>query len=390
MMDLNEDDFLERLMPYFRSGDTKADDPCPNPDTLSAFVEGTLESGNRGAVQIHVARCSSCAQLCVRLKDFVAGSVTVGEAEWRNAEKRLDNWMEGFLRTTPSESTRPQQAQRESSWLERRNWLPIPTRGYALAGSLSIALVIGITIFGVRRRETPQVASVGHQTAAGNPESTQAVSVPPETHTEVRKRSSAPMGNNPTTPIPSTTLAHSTMPRNGRLPNDIVPLKGEHLQAPLAPAPTQASRPDRSSSILSEIQIQAGTEILLRVDSVTSQPDGRFVFRAYLSQPVVQDGKTVLPSNVAVVGSGTLSGDQTSLLVSEIDFAIMPSGALNQPQSRRYALKHEGAQANLRFSSRLGGRLSPGQTLEARFVMSSNYFHEAPPNPRVWEVPNPR
>jgi len=111
------------------------------------------------------------------------------------------------------------------------------------------------------------------------------------------------MKPNPTTSIPPATTAHSVKPGNGPSESDIVRLKGEPMQGPLAATPAQTSGLDQVSSALSEMRIQAGTGMLLMMDSVTSQPDGRFVFQGHLSQPLVQDGRTVLPKSSLVVGS---------------------------------------------------------------------------------------
>ena len=390
MKDWSEDNFLERLMPYLKPGDQAGAGACPDPETLSAFAEGTLASKKRNAVQIHLDECHACAQLCDRLKDFGASSVAVSEAEWQNAEKRLDNWTQRFLRAGSTRTTRSNNVQPVYSWWNPKHWLQTPRLGYALVATLSVALAIGITMFGVRRQGArPQVASVDHQGTATNSETGQT-----GTQAEGGKQEpSAALKPNPATSIPLATTARAVTPGNGSSENDIVPLKGEPMQAqvPLAPTPAQTSRPDQVFSELGQIQIQVGTGMLLTMDSVTSQPDGRFVFRGRLSQPLVQDGRTVLPTNSLVVGSGMVSGGQTSVWVSEIQSSDIPTGTLSPPQNRHYALKATGARPNVRISSPLpGGRLAPGETFEARFVISSSYVHEVTPLPRVWEVPKQR
>jgi len=385
MTDWNENNFLERLMPYIKPGDRAG--ACPDPETLSAFAEGTLASKSRNAVQIHLNGCPACVQLCERLEDFGASKVAVSEAEWRNAEKRLENWMQALLRTGSAPTTRSNSVQR--GWWNPKHWLQTPKLGYALAATLSVALVIGITMFG-RRQGTgrPQVASVGHSGTAANsePAQTGANRVPSGTETEA-----AAVKPNPTTSIPPATTARSVKPGNGPSENDIVRLKGEPMQGPLAATPAQTSGLDQVFSALSEIRIQAGTGMLLMMDSVTSQPDGRFVFQGHLSQPLVQDGRTVLPKSSLVVGSGMVSGRETSVWVSEIQSLDIATGTPSPGRNSRYALKAAGAQPNVRFSSTLlGGRPARGETLEARFVVSSIYLHEATPSPRVWEVPNER
>ena len=393
MMNWNENNFLERLMPYLKPGDRGGAGACPDPETLNAFSEGTLASKNRNAVQVHLDGCHACGQLFDRLKDFGTSSVPLSEDEWRNTEKRLNNWMQTLLKPGSTLPSRSSSVQHVYIWWNPKGWLSTPTLGYALAGTLGLALVVGIAVSGLRRQgEHSQVGSTRHQGTAPSSETTQTGTNSISSGIQ-RKKVEGLQEPNSTASIAPTAIAKSAMPKMGplRKDEDIVRLKGEPWQTPLSAISPQTSPPDQGFSALREVRIQAGSGILLVVDSVTSQPGGHFSFKGHLSQPLVQDDKTVLPTSSLVVASGLVFGGETSLWVSEIQVPDIGAGTQSVVRESSYVLKATAVQPNVRFSSPLpGGRLAPGETLEARFVISSNYLHAAHPSPRVWEVPKQR
>lgn len=74
MSDWHEDNFLENLMPPLRRKLGAELDPCPDAETLSAVIE------ERGGLPGH-------------------------EAEWADTQKRLDNWIAGFLASEAARRT---------------------------------------------------------------------------------------------------------------------------------------------------------------------------------------------------------------------------------------------------------------------------------------------
>ena len=101
MTSWNEDNFLEKLMPYRQRGGNSERQTCPDSGSLSAFVANELSTAERDAIAEHLERCSDCTALHDRLVRFSQAAATVQDLEWKNAEKRLGNWMEDFLRSQP-------------------------------------------------------------------------------------------------------------------------------------------------------------------------------------------------------------------------------------------------------------------------------------------------
>lgn len=95
----SEANFLERLMPptQLKSGAKK--DPCPEDELLVAFSENRLGGFVWDAVAEHLTRCAECSELQHRLLKFSNASVATDQADWGQAEKRLENWMDAFLQS---------------------------------------------------------------------------------------------------------------------------------------------------------------------------------------------------------------------------------------------------------------------------------------------------
>jgi len=64
---------------------------------LCAYAEDRAGGVVRDGIAAHLKECDSCAELFHRLQDFAMPRVPLAEAEWTRAEKRLENWMDGFL-----------------------------------------------------------------------------------------------------------------------------------------------------------------------------------------------------------------------------------------------------------------------------------------------------
>jgi len=96
-----EENFLERLTPQLRRGNGSHPDACPDVELLTAFADDQLDRFVSDAVAAHLERCSDCRELLERIVNFASVSVPAQGVEWINTEKRLDIWMEGFLRTHP-------------------------------------------------------------------------------------------------------------------------------------------------------------------------------------------------------------------------------------------------------------------------------------------------
>ena len=96
MSTLNEENFLERLMPSRGSEYGGRTNVCPDADALCSAAEGSGGVWLMRAMEEHLAICGSCAGIFRRMKQFDEPEMVRDEAEWQNAGKRLDNWMRGF------------------------------------------------------------------------------------------------------------------------------------------------------------------------------------------------------------------------------------------------------------------------------------------------------
>ena len=91
----SEDDFLEAMMPVLRK--KRGPDWCPDAETLSAVVEGNVSDTQSHAVAEHAAQCPACTNLIERLQSFDQADAPLRGKEWKQTEKRLDNWLARFL-----------------------------------------------------------------------------------------------------------------------------------------------------------------------------------------------------------------------------------------------------------------------------------------------------
>jgi hypothetical protein len=143
MTDWNEDNFVERLAPQLRKKEARAVSPCPDAETLLAVIEGAASEPERNAVNDHLSQCAACAELRSRLLNFESLSPPEPEAGWNQTETRLDNWLEGFLRSEPTHSHVPQSDQppkRVFSWGSIANFFtPMKT---AWRWGVALALVL--------------------------------------------------------------------------------------------------------------------------------------------------------------------------------------------------------------------------------------------------------
>jgi hypothetical protein len=146
MTSWNEDNFLEKLMPYRQRGGNSERQTCPDSASLSAFVANELGANEREAMAVHVARCSECAALHDRLVRFSEAPLTVQDVEWKNAEKRLGNWMEDFLRSQPGATLKQPEVETASDGLrfepKRKRSLSWVVQ-WALGAVTGLAIVAG-------------------------------------------------------------------------------------------------------------------------------------------------------------------------------------------------------------------------------------------------------
>lgn len=100
-----EANFLERLKVPLKDAYEASASTCPDAEMMSAYVENTASEFVRNAVEEHLRSCAECRELAAQLAEFDrAGEDSTAmsaalQAEWVNAEKRLDISAADFART---------------------------------------------------------------------------------------------------------------------------------------------------------------------------------------------------------------------------------------------------------------------------------------------------
>jgi hypothetical protein len=237
----NEDNFLEKLLALARQASSAEREPCPDAEVLCAVLEGEAPAPLRQLVLEHVRHCPDCAFLQSRLLNFAAGASPEPEAVWGETQKRLDNWLEGFLRSktagfrAPQPTSVPHTSPRwESLW----SFFNSRKLVWGL-GMVAFAALIGDAILVLElRRGQPGHAQMAAQSAA--PQS-QAANLQPSTPAPSAVEPSrggeieAGRASEGVKSHPEGTTEESQKPLQGQA----VPQVGEH---PAAAAPYEAAR----------------------------------------------------------------------------------------------------------------------------------------------------
>lgn len=246
MNDWSEDNFLERLTPQLRNKADGAKGPCPDAETLLAVIEGAASELLRNTVNEHLSKCAACAELRSRLLSFESASPPEPEAVWNQTATRLNNWMEGFLRSEAAARSAKggKPSPRVFSW-ENVKSLFTPRKsiwalGVALGVALALVLIVGAPLLLKYRRQLLSPVQVAVRAPIPLPSSNPAsVANPPVTSTEQPKA---------TPPGESLPKAANNASTKAESPN--TPKAGEP-SAPLAPAaPADSNPPSQMAQII--------------------------------------------------------------------------------------------------------------------------------------------
>jgi len=261
MSDWHEDNFLENLMPPLRRKLGAELDPCPDAETLSAVIE------ERGGLPGH-------------------------EAEWADTQKRLDNWIAGFLaseaarrtgRTAPTR-TRPRPSHgRSGDYRGLPAWPPpnpapveMPVLKAAKPAKLARKHISTLPV-PVEDQPSPKSAEPGATEQEAN------VAEPPPQPPTPAAPSGSSSASRALGRVPGTSRAH--LPFQSLLPT------------PTQPAPTLP-------------RIEAGAAVWIRLSSVSRQAGGSFTFRGSLLLPVAN--VTLLDQGTLVYGAGAVEPERYS------------------------------------------------------------------------------
>ncbi len=141
MNDWNEDNFIEKIVQLLdrRSGTL----PCPEAEAFLAASDGDSGGALKRATAEHASGCPECRALQQRIESFDSPMVGGNDAEWKQTEKRLDNWLEGFLSSgaavhqegDPGRSSHIRDFWSRVGWPAQLRWALVPAVALALIGA---------------------------------------------------------------------------------------------------------------------------------------------------------------------------------------------------------------------------------------------------------------
>jgi hypothetical protein len=269
MKNWSEANFLERLMSPRSQENTAKKSSCPDANSLAAFSENQADGFVSDAIAAHLKQCPECAEIHRRLVNFGMSGAAVQEAEWSSAEKRLRNWMDGFLRaeTRSLHETSPQDTAHS---VTGRSWLS-SWKTLSALGAFAVFAIAATTILYFR---TGLWRSSTGMTAVSTPETTltaQDQQKPlPQSPTFPTPTDSAPKAARQSSPNPGS----STEPASRAL---LVPPQAsravpgaQNPNRPVAPSPTPATAgpnineavlgPEVKQILADEVQMELAAE----------------------------------------------------------------------------------------------------------------------------------
>lgn len=399
MNDWNEDNFIEKVVLWLnRRSDTV---PCPEAEASLAASDGDSGGALKRAGAEHAAGCPECRDLQARIESFDSPMAAVNDAEWEQTEKRLDNWLEGFLSShaavhregRPGNFSRVPHFWNRVAWPARLRWAMVPALGLALLGAFLAGRYSSpnsplITAELQRSPVAPAPTGEPRITQASQDAPKQAQSPPPArtppagarpTDTaivvlpEPVKAEDAPpsvrMPGPPAVDRP-VEIAGNSSATNSDSTRPVVPPSGRptpprSIMVSRGVARAPESKEQSSPAVPSPpvIKLDAGTRVWITLQSVSPTTDGVSEFRGLVLLPVTQDGATLIGRNAEVSGTMTVTNNKRSVQILEFRLAGAP-----------YKLRGASGEANLRL---LGAgevvRFDAGRVLETWLSVVSTY-----------------
>lgn len=393
--------------------------PCPDSELLAAFSEKQVDRFVSGAISAHLIQCAECAELHRRLLNLANADFESDSAEWRSAEKRLDNWMNTYLRAHPSRMESEAQAKKIAStagagsgwklhpW--RIGWVLGAVAALELAAATILFLKLGLpargrhaevaaqtvplspspvsTIPSQEKVESapdnpPKVASAQPeeekpaqiQHLVAKPKAHAAPHAPSADQNAVRREERLELPSNalnsPAAPVetPATESAEHTSVLAEPLANaSAAPSADDNSSKPVNSGkgfvPVVKSTPPAAASLPALVSLEYSTSLWIQLSSGSPPADGTFQFQGTLLKPVELPAGIPFDANTQVQGLGGVNDGRISLVIKEFFF-----------RGARYRLKNGSGSA--RVESFNGGR-----TLETWIDEDSVYervVHAAP------------
>lgn len=334
MNNWSEANFLERLMPPTQLKSSAKKDPCPEDELLVAFSENRLGGFVWDAVAEHLTRCADCSELQHRMLKFSSANVAADQAEWGQAEKRLENWMDAFLQAhagdvVVSERAKPaviiasrEPVRNAPSWKFRWAW-----RAVAGLAAAACAVIVLEFVPGLLHRGERQVASQGPAVTTPQvaPQSVPAADVavaPSESRAAESAASTepaAPLGTHPSTPSPNIDSATKLSSSPSVVRRDVTTRDGANLAAARQePAQGDANPPANPADAALSTATHAASQLASAVgevitsaagDAQTSQGSSRAVPASRSSSTAT---RAALPASISLLESTPIRVQLTS------------------------------------------------------------------------------
>jgi hypothetical protein len=379
----SEANFLERLMSPSSQQNIDKKNPCPDSELLAAFSENRVDGFVLGAVAAHLIQCADCADLHHRLLNLAKADIQADPAEWRNAEKRLDNWMNTYLRAQPGRAESGLQTKPAVRTAGTGTGWKLYSRKvrWALGAVAVLELAVAIFFFKLGFPSRSRQAEIAAQTAP--------LSLPPASPALSQEKTEPALENPPT--VASAQPAEQAQPKirgssakpkahaAPRVPPAdqnavrreqqlVVPSNAPNspatplgtpegtghagvLAEPPANASAIASAADNSSSaatvpnaaVASKVSMNGGkgsapaakstparlpvlisleysTSMWMQLSSDSPPPDGTFHFQGTLLKPVELPAGVPFDANTKIYGFGGVSDGRISLIIKEFLF----------------------------------------------------------------------
>jgi hypothetical protein len=372
MNNWSEANFLERLMSPSSQQRTEKKSSCPDSELLTAFSENQVEGFVSDAIAAHLTQCPECADLHHRLLCLVNVDLEAVPTEWRNAEKRLDNWMHTYLNAYPNASIESEaRAKQEVSIADRRTAWKISSWNirWALGAVAVLALAAATTFFlkqifpspagqtEVAMKTAPpsaapaSSASGQRESQAASENSSATGTAQPKEENPVKNHTSTTKARPPAVPAPLNsaptalqqsetesardTRALAKSPTSGSATpsagDKSLPSGAESNQATATHRPSVSvsngfvpvakSAVPTAANVPASIALEYNTSTWIQLTSDSPPEDGNFHFWGTVFKPIESASATMpLDANTEVDGIGAVNYGQISLVIKEFFF----------------------------------------------------------------------
>jgi hypothetical protein len=164
-------------MPMLRN--TQGPDRCSDVETMCAIADEDMNESLRVAIAAHTAICPACANLQQRLFRFNDAKNIESGPEWKETERRLEDWFKQFVASDVAQRT---QEPVRHWWQNLASLLSTPQVRWAFVTATALVLVVGSFVAGRISVRSRQLSTVLVQPGKSTPKATM-----PPTATELSR-----------------------------------------------------------------------------------------------------------------------------------------------------------------------------------------------------------